>query len=233
LEIAIRANFRIVAEKYCILLLWNQGELRSIAEMSDPPVARVQNSAESHKTSRAGWYQLIVLGVVSGLIAFAFNGLNPSGIRMEEKSEIGQAFVAVPGIAAEAENQLGGEARLLDSEFVHHGEISDDGFPIVSWEQVESLVKEHNALPVDARPEWSFEAGHLPGAVCLPFSFPTTQAFHEFSSQHPKTRPLVIYCGEPSCERSKYLAIKLRDDFEYANLWLYEGGYEDYLDQTR
>ena len=87
--------------------------------------------------------------------------------------------------------------------------------------------------PVDARPEWSFEAGHLPGAVCLPFSFPTTQAYRDFSKLHSKTRPLIIYCGEPSCERSKYLAKKLRDEFEYSSLWLYEGGYEDYLTRTR
>jgi hypothetical protein len=201
--------------------------------MSDPHAAKSQNSDESRKTSRVVWCQLIFLGVVSGLIAFAYNGLNPRGIRMEEKSETRQTFAAGSGITAEAENQLGTETRSSISEFVHHGEMSDDGFPIVSWEEVEKLVNEHNALPVDARPEWSFEAGHLPGAVCLPFSFPTTQAFLDFLSQHPKTRPLVIYCGELSCERSKYLAIKLRDEFEYASLWLYEGGYEDYLVQTR
>jgi rhodanese-related sulfurtransferase len=200
--------------------------------MGDPHVSESQTSPASGAKTKASWFQLVFLVAISGLIAFAYNHWNPNGIRALEPGD-STALNASSAIPAEAGTQLGVESRLVPSEFVHHGKISDDGFPIVSWEEVEKLIKNHIALPVDARPEWSFEAGHLPGAVCLPFSFPTTQAYRDFSKLHSKTRPLIIYCGEPSCERSKYLAKKLRDEFEYSSLWLYEGGYEDYLTRTR
>ena len=85
------------------------------------------------------------------------------------------------------------------------------------------------ALLVDARHEWAFSNGHIPGAVNLPFSFSTTKAHQTFAKTYPKDRRLVLYCGDPACDRSKYLAIKLRDDFGFSRLFIYADGYQDYL----
>ena len=109
------------------------------------------------------------------------------------------------------------------------GLISPEGFPVVEWPQVEQLAQQQTALLVDARHEWAFSNGHIPGAVNLPFSFSKTKAHQTFAKTYPKDRRLVLYCGDPACDRSKYLAIKLRDDFGFSRLFIYADGYQDYL----
>ncbi|MCS1411289.1 MAG: hypothetical protein M2R45_04487 [Verrucomicrobia subdivision 3 bacterium] len=64
-----------------------------------------------------------------------------------------------------------------------------------------------------ARAQWSYDAGHLPCAVCLPFSFLTTEAFHVFAQQYAAGHTLVLYCGDADCEQPKCLPVKLRDEF--------------------
>lgn len=172
---------------------------------------------------------LVVLGLLVALsVAFGlvFNSFNPQGIPTNDPQEGGDPDQGEAG-------EESWDSQVVATAFVHEGPVSESGFPIVDWSQVQDLVQNHNAVLVDARPDWSFEAGHLPNAVNLPFSFPTTPEYPKFAETHPKDRDLVLYCGEPSCERSSYLAEKLRDEFGYARIWLYEGGYEDYLEQTR
>lgn len=167
------------------------------------------------------WQLVILLGVSAFLGLFLFRG-SDGGVVSQEVSTASeeQAEIVVP---------LGEESKQEIP--VHEGPVSPDGFPLIAWERVDDLKNEFAALLVDARPDWSFAAGHIPGVVNLPFSFQTTAAETAFLQRHSPDRLLVIYCGDPECERSKYLAIKLRDEFSFRNVWLYEGGYEDYLKQ--
>jgi rhodanese-related sulfurtransferase len=167
------------------------------------------------------WQLVILLGVSAFLGLFLFRGNDGAVVSQAASTSFEeQAEVVVP---------LGEESNREIP--VYEGSFSPDGFPLIAWKRVEELKNEFAALLVDARPDWSFAAGHIPGAVNLPFSFQTTEAESAFLETYGPDRLLVIYCGDPECERSKYLAIKLRDEFSFRNVWLYEGGYEDYLKQ--
>ncbi len=169
-----------------------------------------------------GWQfaALILICVVGSAV---FNTLNPNGLVLRDDPEGEDNEALVPSSVAPAANS--------DVFEKHTGPFSESGFPVISWAEMKTLLASVDAVAVDARPKWSFDAGHIPGAVSLPFSFTTVEPEALFANQYDRDRHLIIYCGDTDCERSEYLAKKLRDQFQYAHLWLYEGGYEDYLRQ--
>ena len=191
--------------------------------MGNEDAASIQK--EQRSSGPRPFVMLIVLVIVSVVFGLTFNHFNPKGIQLSNSQD--EDLRQTPDMEKSDMGPLPTVAT-----YAHEGPVSESGFPIVNWNQVQELAQDYNALLVDARPDWSFKAGHVPGAVNLPFSFPTTPAYAEFVRAHSKERHLVIYCGDPACERSGYLAEKLRDEFKYTRLWLYEGGYEDYQEQT-
>lgn len=183
------------------------------------------NARDADRKSRPVQFFLLLL--VSVAVGIGYNYLSPRGLSLQ-----------TPG--GEPVSEGGVEVGRLDSRgeqslppYEHQGEVSEDGFPVVEWMDVKNLVDRHGALLVDARPQWAFDAGHIPHAVCLPFSFESTDLEKAFVQDYPAERNVVIYCGDPSCERSKYLAKKLRDQFNFQSLFVYEQGYEDFLQQSR
>ena len=185
-----------------------------------------QNHPPKWIARKIGW-QLGFLVVLSLGIGWAYNAWSPRGVSLQGENPSRQ-------VGAGKNSELGQAAAVAvaPQPFEHSGEMSENGFPVVTWEEVGRLVQTHGALLVDARPQWSYDAGHIQGAVCLPFSFPTTDDHRKFAQTYPTSRTLVLYCGDPACERSRYLAEKLKDEFGYTDVWLYEGGYEDYRQQS-
>ena len=165
------------------------------------------------------WQFVLIISVSAGA-AIVFNAINPSGLTIFGGSNIDSD----KPLAEVAETQPA--SNVYEA---HSGPFSKSGFPIVSWSEVQHFVSNADAIVVDARPKWSFDAGHIPGAVSLPFSFTTVEPEKLFASQYRRDRHLIIYCGNVDCERSEYLAKKLRDQFQFSHLWLYEAGYDDFL----
>ena len=176
-----------------------------------------------HKSGAKQWMILLCASVVLG---FVYNSINPAGIEKEAP--------LVEAIEPEVESSLASGTsvpQLLSAvpPYHHEGELNADGFPIVTWTQVQKLSADFGALLVDARPQWAFEAGSLSKSVCLPSSVEMTPAYHEFSEEYPRNRHIVVYCSDLACGRSRDLAVQLRDEFGFTSLVLYEGGYKDYL----
>ena len=183
------------------------------------------NSRVAARKSRP--IQFFVLLLVSVAVGVGYNLVSPGGL-----------ILPTPGEEAVAESvdKVGPkESQAMEPvpPYEHDGKVSEDGFPLVAWSDVKDLVEGYHALLVDARPQWAFDAGHIPEAVCLPFSFEASEVESAFVRDHPVEQNLVIYCGEARCERSKYLAKKLRDQFGFQSVFIYEGGYEDFLQQSR
>lgn len=188
----------------------------------------VSEQTREQRPSRSFIWQfggLVLLAFVVGLVS---NAWNPRGVSLGETSSKMTDSVSEPISAADDS-----PPSRAKKEYVHEGPVSADGFPLVTGDQVSQLVDQFAALPVDARPDWAFQDGHLEGAVNLPFSFPTTDLQRAFAKTYARDRYLVLYCGDPACDRSKYLAAKLRDEFGFTRLFVYEGGYEDYLARSK
>jgi rhodanese-related sulfurtransferase len=94
--------------------------------------------------------------------------------------------------------------------------------------QVKELHERREALFVDARDETAFAAGHIAGAVSLPFG-KTGMALPKFRRDVSGEQPLVVYCSGYDCHDSQDLATLLLKA-GYRTVYVYEGGYPEWRD---
>jgi rhodanese-related sulfurtransferase len=89
-----------------------------------------------------------------------------------------------------------------------------------------------NAIWVDARPEEEFQRDHIPGAVLL-----NEDRWNELLPQFlPKWSPekkVVVYCNAQSCNASREVAHRLRDEAQLKNVFVLEGGWEEWVKKNR
>ena len=80
----------------------------------------------------------------------------------------------------------------------------------ISLENAAALYKKDKAVFIDARPASEYEAGHIKGALNLPWSEAEEMCFEIFQ-KIPMDEPIVTYCDGPACELSDFLAEFLQD----------------------
>jgi len=83
------------------------------------------------------------------------------------------------------------------------------------------------ALWIDARPEEEFARGHVPGAMPLNEDQWNAQLPALLAAWSPE-RKLVVYCSRQSCDASHAVAERLRNEAELKNVFVLEGGWEEW-----
>jgi rhodanese-related sulfurtransferase len=87
-----------------------------------------------------------------------------------------------------------------------------------------------NAIWVDARPDLEFEREHVPGAVLL-----NEDRWYELLPQFLTTwspeKRVVVYCSSQSCNASREVARRLRDEAQLKNVFVLQGGWEEWLEK--
>jgi len=157
---------------------------------------------------------LVTLGVALGV------GYNALGLRGADGW--GLAWKGVPLIET-----LGDEVKAVEQDAAPRGPVSDDplapppaatqaipviedyGRPVeIGLQAVKQLYDAGAVLFIDAREDWEFAEGHIPGAINLPYEQAITDpARCEQVEQGGK--PIVTYCGGGSCEISISVAWEL------------------------
>ena len=97
----------------------------------------------------------------------------------------------------------------------------------MAWTEVKPLLARGEIILVDARDAVSFEAGHIPGAVSLPL-VGVADKMADFSAKHPKTKPVVTYCGSVGCPMAHLLAVALTEQHGYTDVREMPGGYAEW-----
>lgn len=93
---------------------------------------------------------------------------------------------------------LSGEKKLSLREKV---EASEASLPRIGIDEASEAFAQSDALFVDARDREAFDAGHIPGAVNLPWE----EAQYDDSlilKAVPKDTPVITYCDGSDCESS-------------------------------
>jgi len=73
----------------------------------------------------------------------------------------------------------------------------------VTLQQAKTLFDRDQAVFVDARPEFEYAEGHIPGAINIPFD---EVEYHGAAIANlNKHKPLVVYCAGESCDLSIHL----------------------------
>ena len=84
-----------------------------------------------------------------------------------------------------------------------------------------------SVLWVDARPEAEFERAHVPGAMLLNEDEWDAHLRTLLTAWSPE-RKLVVYCSAQSCSASHAVAERLRHEAGLQNVYVLEGGWEEW-----
>ena len=85
-----------------------------------------------------------------------------------------------------------------------------------------------NAIWVDARPDNEFKRDHVPGAIPLNEDR-WNELLPPFLAQWSPEKKVVVYCSSQSCNASREVARKLREEAQLKDVYVLEGGWEEWL----
>lgn len=85
-----------------------------------------------------------------------------------------------------------------------------------------------NAIWVDARPDDEFARDHVPGAVSLNEDR-WSELLRPFLAEWSPEKKIVVYCSSQGCNASREVARRLRAEAQLKNVFVLEGGWEEWL----
>jgi rhodanese-related sulfurtransferase len=89
-----------------------------------------------------------------------------------------------------------------------------------------------NAIWVDARPDEEFQRDHVPGAVLLNEDR-WNDLLPQFLEKWSSDKKVVVYCSSQSCNAAREVAHRLRDEAQLQNVFVLEGGWEEWVKKNR
>jgi rhodanese-related sulfurtransferase len=89
-----------------------------------------------------------------------------------------------------------------------------------------------NVIWVDARPDNEYREDHIPGAVLLNEDR-WNELLPQFLGQWTPGKKVVVYCSAKSCNLAGDVARRLRDEARLNDVFVLEGGWEEWLKQQR
>jgi rhodanese-related sulfurtransferase len=89
-----------------------------------------------------------------------------------------------------------------------------------------------NVIWVDARPDNEFERDHILGAILLNEDR-WTDLLPQLLGQWSPEKKVVVYCSAQSCNASREVAKRLRDEAQLRNVFVLDGGWEEWLKNKR
>lgn len=143
------------------------------------------------------------------------------------------AILLISGVAAAVVNTVHPHKIPWVQDWSRHVEAvaAKHEIKIISLFVALEKAQAGHSIFVDARPTSEFSAGHVPGAVSLPFQA-MDELFEAMGALIDSGRELVLYCKNRECDEALLLAIELQkmgaehpvlyvDGFE---LWEKHGG---------
>jgi rhodanese-related sulfurtransferase len=90
----------------------------------------------------------------------------------------------------------------------------------------------HDAIWIDARPDEEFASDHIPGALSLNEDR-WNELLPQFLAAWSPEKKIVVYCSSQSCNSSREVARRLRDEAQLKNVFVLKGGWEEWLKSNR
>jgi len=101
---------------------------------------------------------------------------------------------------------------------------------MVTGEQARALGA--TAIWVDARPDDEFASDHVPGAVSLNEDR-WNELLPQFLAVWAPGKKIVVYCSSLSCNSSREVAHRLRKEAQLSDVFVLEGGWEEWVKKNR
>jgi rhodanese-related sulfurtransferase len=84
------------------------------------------------------------------------------------------------------------------------------------------------AIWVDARPDEEFARDHVPGAFSLNEDR-WNELLPQFLPNWSHGKKVVVYCSAESCNAAREVAKRLRDEAQLTDVFVLQGGWEEWL----
>jgi rhodanese-related sulfurtransferase len=84
------------------------------------------------------------------------------------------------------------------------------------------------AIWVDARPDEEFARDHVPGAFSLNEDH-WNELLPQFLPNWSPGKKVVVYCSAASCNAARDVAKRLRDEAQLTEVFVLQGGWEEWL----
>jgi rhodanese-related sulfurtransferase len=148
------------------------------------------------------------------------------------------ALAAIIGLAVNSRTVINvftgkviGAAAIVADPAPSPEAVSVDLLPLsIAQDELDELLAE-GAVLIDARNSYSYAAGHLPGALSLPYRGETSDLSALLALASAET-PLITYCSGYGCEDSFKLGSLLLQA-GYQDVLVYEGGLPEWQDSGR
>lgn len=177
----------------------------------------------------------LLVTVVAGAVALAQNAVRKDGIpfvprtaaTVVGKSEVpgssapygGPAYGEPAGRGADEDpGTLEAASGALTAEEIASGRISRD--------RLRTLLDEGAVVLIDARTAREYEAGHIAGAISVPFEN-FADHYRKLDETVPFGSAIVCYCQSETCDDSENLARELKF-MGYQKVLLYKGGWDEW-----
>jgi rhodanese-related sulfurtransferase len=89
-----------------------------------------------------------------------------------------------------------------------------------------------NAIWTDARPDDEFARDHVPGAISLNEDR-WNELLPQFLATWSPDKKVVVYCSSQNCNASREVARKLRNEAQLKDVFVLQGGWEEWLKAKR
>jgi rhodanese-related sulfurtransferase len=89
-----------------------------------------------------------------------------------------------------------------------------------------------SAIWVDARPDEEFTRDHVPGAFSLNEDH-WNELLPQFLPNWSPGKKVVIYCSAASCNAARDVAKRLRDEAQLTEVFVLQGGWEEWVKRNR
>jgi rhodanese-related sulfurtransferase len=155
----------------------------------------------------------VVIIVVATFIGIAQNTVRSNPVKLIQDTAVVSTVRHGDERAATAE---GDAAAALEEETLPAGAIGVD--------DVKRLYDEGTAVIIDARAPEVFEAGHIPGAINIPYD-KLPSYLDQLQSEVMTSDRVICYCWGPTCDFSDQLATELKI-LGYDNVVVFTGGWE-------
>lgn len=101
-----------------------------------------------------------------------------------------------------------------------------ENIPLAGLSQTRALIEEGRHIVFDARPAADYDAGHIPGALPLPYEEFDLQ-FEPYAGILTPQQAILSYCSGVECDDALLLLVQLRG-LGFTNVVLFAGGWEEW-----
>jgi len=184
-----------------------------------------------------GWGILTIV-LVGTALGVGFNMLGLAGkpawglswIAEDKLEQLEQLDLEIPDAApavGDGYNQLSDPMAVGLGAQTALPEIPELGRPVeISLQAVKLFVDAAGAVIIDAREDYEYAEGHIPGAISMPYDEVSAEP-ERLANLDAGGRPIIVYCGGGACELSLTLAWDLISAGQ-GKVVVFMGGYPEW-----